>query len=512
MTPMQENFNFNMIALVDGLQPKLMDLKQILAYFIAHRIIVITNRTKYELRVAKERAHILEGLKIALDHIDEIIATIRKSATKEDAHASLMKKFKLTEIQAKAILEMRLQTLVGLESKKIEDELAEKLALIDKLEGILNDSKKIMKIIQEELAEMKERYADPRRTEVHPEALGKIENKDTIPNEAMIVMLSKENYIKRMPPSNFRAQHRGGKGIIGATTKEEDEISIVREAMTHDEILFFTNFGRVFRLPIYDIPVASRTAKGQAIVNLLQLQSEEYVTAILTSSEEKNFEYLVMTTTKGTIKKTPLADFKNVRKSGLIAIKLRPGDFLKWCKLGGKNDQIMIVTREGKSIRFSENDVSSTGRASMGVRGIKLKTGDEVVDMDMVKEPNKADLFIIMENGLGKCTKVMEYRDQTRGGTGVKAANVTTKTGKVVGAKIIDENSKGDLIIVSKEGQIIRMNMKGIPSQGRTTQGVYLMRFTGEDKVASASVIEHESEDPKDAPAENPQQASLVKS
>jgi len=511
LTPMQESFNFNMIALVEGLQPKLLDLKQILAYFLAHRNTVIINRTKYELRITQERAHILEGLTIALDHIDEIITTIRESETKEAAHAALIKEFKLTDIQAKAILEMKLQTLAGLERKKIEDEYKQKLALIEELLSILNDPKKITKIITEELAEIKTRYADPRRTEVRPEALGEISNKDTIPNEPMIVVLSKENYIKRISPSSFRTQNRGGKGIIGATTKEEDEIFIVREAMTHDEILFFTNLGRVFRHPVYEIPVGSRTAKGQAIVNLLQLQENESVTTILTSGEEKTGEYMVMMTSKGTIKKTPTADFKNVRKSGLIAIKLRPGDFLRWSKLCNKNDNIMIVTREGKSIRFNENDISPTGRASMGVRGIRIKEGDEVVDMDVVKNPEQSELLVIMENGLGKCTKVTDYRNQARGGTGVKAANVTAKTGKIVGAKILQETSRGDLIIVSKLGQIIRMNLNDIPSQGRTTQGVYLMRLNQGDKVASVSLVENEPLQQNEEKTSKTIQESLVR-
>jgi len=513
MTQMQENFNFNMIALVDGLQPKLLDLKQILAYFVEHRKVVITNRTKFELRQAKDRAHILEGLKIALDDIDAIIATIRKSETKEEAHASLMKKFKLSDLQSKAILEMRLQTLAGLERKKIEDELKEKLALIAELEGILKDIKKVMKIIKEELKEMKQKYADERRTEVRPEALGKIENKDTIPNEPMIIMLSKENYIKRMPPSTFRAQNRGGKGIIGATTKDEDEVAIMREAMTHDDILFFTNFGRVFRQPVYDIPVGSRQAKGQAIVNLLQLQDGEYVTSTLTSGEEKTGEFLVMVTNRGTVKKTLMSEYKNVRKSGLIAIKLREGDHLKWSKLANKNDQVMIVSHEGKSIRFFESDISPMGRPAMGVRGIKLHAGDEVVDMDIVKDVDKAELLVIMENGLGKCTKVTEYREQSRGGSGVKVANVTAKTGKVIGAKILDGSSRGDLIMVSKQGQIIRLNLNKIPSQGRTTQGVYLMRLNGTDMVASTSVVETELVDgkPVEAEAEVPEQKTLVK-
>jgi len=492
MTQMQDTFNFNMIALVDGLQPRLLDLKQILEFFIAHRKEVVINRTKYDLRIAQERLHILEGLKIALDHIDEIIATIRKSDTKEEAHEALMKKFKLSDLQAKAILEMRLQTLAGLERKKIDDEFNEKVKLIAELQAILADEKKIMKIIKDELIEIRKNYADERRTEVHPEALGQIGMKDTIPNEPMIVMLTRENYIKRMPPSTFRAQHRGGKGIIGATTKEEDEIRIVLPAKNHDEVLFFTNLGRVFRLPVYEIPVGSRTAKGQAVVNLLQLQDKENVTSILGTGEQLTGEFLFMTTNKGTVKKTPIADFKNVRKSGLIAIKLREGDMLEWVRQTSKGNEIMIISREGKSIRFNEADVHPTGRASMGVRGIRLHTGDEVVDMDVIKNVDKAELLVIMENGLGKMTKVTDYRLQTRGGSGVKTANITTKTGKIVGAKINDEDTKGDLMIMSKHGVIIRMNLKSIPSQGRTTQGVYLMRMTGDDTVASTTVIEND--------------------
>jgi len=490
LTPMQQAFNYNMIALVEnGLQPRLLDLKQILHHFLDHRKTVVTNRTTFELRIAQERAHILEGLKIALDHIDEIIATIRASATKEEAHGKLVQKFKLTDIQAKAILEMRLQTLAGLERKKIEDELAEKLALIKELESILADPQKILKIIKDELLEMKDKYKDERKTEVRPEALGKISNVDTIPNEATIAILTKDNYIKRLPPSTFRAQHRGGKGIMGATMKEDDEIAILREAMTHDTILFFTNLGRVFRLPVYEIPVSSRTAKGLPIVNLLQLQKDEQVTTILTSSEEKSAEFLVMATTKGTIKKTSLSEFANIRRSGLIAIKLRDGDHLRWCRRTNKGQQIMMVTKEGKSIRFNENDISATGRASMGVRGIKLKVADEVVDMDILSDPGKAELLVVMENGLGKRSKVLDYREQARGGTGVKAANVTTKTGKIVGASIIDPDTKGDIILVSRQGQVIRLNLQDIPSQGRATQGVYLMRVNEEDKVASLSIV-----------------------
>ena len=519
LTAMQQSFNFNMIALADGLLPKLLNLKQILGYFIEHRKTVVVNRTTYELRIAKERAHILEGLKTALNHIDEIIETIRKSATKEDAHKALMKKFKLSDLQTKAILEMKLQTLAGLERKKIEDEYKEKLALIAELESILKDTSKVIKIIQEELAEIKEKYASERLTEIRPEALGKFSSKDTIPNEHTIIIISKENYIKRLPPSTFKSQHRGGKGIIGATTKDEDEISMIKQSMTHDNILFFTNLGRVFRLPVYEIPIASRQAKGQAIVNLLQLQNDEFVTTVLTSDEESKAEFLIMATTKGTIKKTALIDFKNVRKSGLIAIKLRDKDFLKWCRLCNKSNEIMIVTKKGKSIRFNSDNVNPTGRASMGVRGIKLKEEDIVVEMDVIADIETAELLVIMENGLGKCTKVKNFRFQSRGGTGVKAANITAKTGDIVGAMIIQEHTEADIIIVSKTGQLIRMNLKDIPSQGRATQGVYLMRLNGNDKVASTTIIKvsNEQEDEMDNPTkentpgkDKPEQKTLL--
>lgn len=512
LTPMQQSFNYNMIALVENLQPKLLDLKQILTYFLDHRKTMVINRTKYDLKVAKERAHILEGLKIALDHIDEIIATIRGSATKEDAHKALIKQFKLTDVQTKAILEMRLQTLAGLERKKIEDELAEKLALIKELESILADESKILKIIKDEIQEIIEKYGDERKTEVRPESLGKISNLDTIPNEPTIVLLSKENYIKRLPPSTFRSQHRGGKGIIGASTKEDDEIAMIRDTMTHESILFFTNLGRVFRLPVYEIPVSSRTAKGMPVVNLLQLQKDEQVTTMLTSDEEKSAQYLVMATTKGTIKKTELKEFANIRKSGLIAIKLRPGDFLRWSRRTNPGKQIMIVTKNGKSIRFFEKDISATGRASMGVRGIKLKDDDIVVDMDVIVDPSQAELLVIMENGLGKRSKVTGYREQSRGGTGVKAANVTAKTGKIVGASIVDPQTKGDLIMISKNGQVIRLSLQDIPSQGRATSGVYLMRMKSDDMVASSSLIPEilpEKLEATDKKVEN--QESLIK-
>ncbi len=487
LTPMQLNFNMNMIALVDGIQPRVLNLKQVLEYFIEHRKEVVTNKTKYELQVAKDRAHILEGLKVAIDNIDEVIETIKKSEDKVKAHVALIKKFKLSDKQATAILEMRLQTLAGLERQRIEDEYKEKLALIAELEAILKDPQKILDIIKDELATIKEKYGDDRRTKIIPHGLGKFSLRDTIPNEPMIVMLSKEGYIKRVPPSTFRSQHRGGKGIVGITTKEEDEISIMRHAKTHDSALFFTNKGRVFQLPVWEIPKTSRQAKGSPVVNIIQIDNDERVTAMLTRDKFKG-EYLIMATRKGTIKKTKAEAYKNVRKSGLIAIKLRDEDSLEWVREVSKNDDVVLVTRDGKAIRFQEKDARDMGRASMGVRGIKLKDKDYVVEMDVVRS-HDARLFVLMENGLGKTSKISNYRLQNRGGSGVKAANLTKKTGKIAGAKVLEPKYEGDAILISKKGVTIRMNLKDIPTLGRATQGVTLMRLKKEDKVSTLSII-----------------------
>ncbi|MBI2638091.1 DNA gyrase subunit A [Candidatus Peregrinibacteria bacterium] len=500
MTDMQTTFNMNMIALVEGLQPRLLNLKQVLEYFIEHRKITITRRTQYELKVAQDRAHILQGLKKALDHIDAIIKTIKESKTKEEAHDALMKKFKLSDLQSTAILEMKLQTLAGLERKKINDELQEKLALIDQLQGILKDPKKVLKIMKDELAEIKSRFGDERKTKIVAHGVSDISAKDTIPNEPMVVALTRENYIKRMPPSTFRTQLRGGKGVIGMTTKDDDEIKIICHTRNHEEILFFTNKGRVFKLPVYEIPQATRTAKGQAIVNLLQLTDAESVTSMLNITEKFTGEFLFMGTREGTIKKTPVADFENVRRSGLIAIKLREGDALEWVRETNKGDQIFIATADGKSIRFDQEEARPMGRPSMGVRGIRLKPKNLCVDMDTVKNPDEAEVLIIMENGLGKCTKISNYRLQGRGGSGVKTAKVTPKTGRVIGAKVFEGKESADIIMISKNGQTIRLNLKDIPSQGRATQGVWLMRMDKTDRVASVSLVKHIAEEA--APAE----------
>ncbi|MBI2463871.1 DNA gyrase subunit A [Candidatus Peregrinibacteria bacterium] len=494
---LQSTFNMNMIALVDGIQPRLLNLKQVLEYFIIHRQEVVTKRTLFELKVARDRAHILEGLKIALDHIDAVIETIRKSETKEEAHANLMKKFKLSDKQTTAILEMRLQTLAGLERKKIIDEYNQILELIKYLEDLLKSPKKILGIIKKELQEIREKYADERRTKIIPHAIGEIASKDYIPNEEMIVMLTKENYIKRIAPASFRSQKRGGKGVVGATTKDEDEIRMMTHVKNHDELLFFTNLGRVYRLPVYEIPQTLRTAKGQAIVNLLQIGKDERVTAMLVARDGKlEGKFLFMATHTGTVKKTAVKEFINVRKSGLIAIKLRPEDSLEWVKEVSPDNQIMMVTKQGKCIRFNEKEARPLSRPSMGVRGIRLKSGDEVKEMDAISDLSDSKLFVLMENGLGKYSLVTNYRLQARGGSGVKTAKITQKTGQIIAAKIITTNTKGDLLIISKKGQVIRMALESIPTQGRATQGVYMMRMKGDDKVASVSTLPKEIEEP----------------
>lgn len=494
-TLLQKNFNLNMIALVDGIHPKLLNLKEVLAYFLDHRFEVVVRKIKFELKVAEARAHILEGLKIALDHIDEVIAVIRAAATKEIAAEELIKKFGLSERQTKAILEMRLQTLAGLERQKIEDELKEKIVLIDELKGVIASRDKQSDIIEETMKEAVEKFGDERKTKVHPHGLGKFSAKDTIPDEEMLTVLTQENYIKRMKPSMFRAQKRGGKGVIGAKTKDEDIIAKSIYGTNHNDLLFFTSLGRVFALPMYEVPEGSRTAKGTPIVNLLQLQPEEKVTEILNLSRSEG-KYIVMCTTGGTIKKTSLDLFKNIRRSGLIACGVRDGESLQWARMSSGEDEIFVVTHDGKSIRFNEENVRAMGRAAAGVRAIRLKGKDQVVQMDILKDED-ARLLTVMENGLGKMSKVKLYRTQTRGGTGVKVANITKKTGKVAGARVIAPEVKGDLLIVTKNGQTIRTPIDGIKTAGRATQGVILMKSKG-NLVSSISLIYEAEEEEGD--------------
>ncbi|MFA6038782.1 MAG: DNA gyrase subunit A [Candidatus Peribacteraceae bacterium] len=493
LTDLQTSFGYNMIALADGIQPRLLNLQELLEIFVGHRRIVITRRVTFDRDRAKERAHILEGLKKALDHIDQIIATIKKSETKEIAKENLVKKFKLTEIQADAILQMRLQTLAGLERKKIEDELAEKRKFIAECEAILKDKKRIDKILKGELEELRNTYGDARKTTVVPSAVGEFSAKDTIPNAPMIVTLTMGGYVKRLSPMQFRAQHRGGKGVKGMTTKDDDEVLSLLHAMNHDDILYFTNTGRVFKLPVYELPQTSRAAKGQAIVNLLQLQPEEHITAML-KADMSGKKYLFMTTSKGTVKRTAASEFENIRRSGLIAQKLPPGDELKWVLATSGKDEIFILTRKGKAIRFKEDDVRDMGRAAAGVRGIMLGQGDIVVEAALIQNPSSSQLLVVMENGLGKMTPVTEYRFQGRGGTGVKAAQLTPKTGDIVGGFVLEKGTDGDLLCISKQGQMIRMRLSDIPSRGRATQGVIVMRLNARDKVATMSVVMEDKE------------------
>ncbi len=487
MTPMQTAFHLNMLALVNNAsQPRVLSLEMMLREYLKHRQTVVRRRTEFELRKAKDRAHVLEGLKIALDHIDEVIATIRASQTTDEARVNLMAKFTLTEIQARAILAMQLRTLAGLERKKIEDELAELRKLIAALEKILGSESEILRVVREELEELKAKYGDERRTQIIGSELGKFSEEELVPNEQVIVTLTTGNYIKRIPSNTYKSQGRGGKGIMGMTTKEEDVVEHLVLTQNHDYVLFFTNRGRVFRLKVYEIPAASRTAKGQPIVNLLQLAPGEKVTSLVTFASNGDHSYLFMTTKMGTVKKTPLDDYANVRANGLIAIKLDDGDELKWVKLTSGKDEIIISTALAQAIRFKENDARPMGRATRGVRGIRLRPNDEVVGMDIVRPGT--ELLVVMENGYGKRTKVDQFATHARGGVGIKAGVVTGKTGKTVDVRAITD-PRDEVVVVSTQGQVIRMALDGISLIGRATQGVRVMRLGDGDKVASVALV-----------------------
>ena len=491
LTALQTNFHYNMLALVDGKQPRILGLRDILSEFIKHRRSVIRRRTEFELKKAEARAHILEGYKIALDHIDEVIKTIRASKTQEEAEKSLIAKFGLSEIQAKAILAMQLRRLTGLEREAIENELRELLALIEKLKGILADEQEILNIIKNELIEMKEKYGDQRRSKMINHELGKFSDEELIPEEDSVVLLTSENYIKRTLASDYRKQNRGGKGKRGMTTKETDVIEHMIPAGTHDWLLFFTNRGRVFRLKAYEVPAASLQAKGVAAVNLLQLQPEEKITAIIKFEKDaKDDGYLFMATVKGTIKKTPVKDYANIRTNGLIAIKLDDGDELRWIKRSSGNDDILISTSAGQAIRFNEKDARSMGRAARGVRGVRLRPNDSVVGMDIANDDRT--LLVISENGYGKATKISNFPSHKRGGVGIKAAVVTAKTGPIISVKTIQQDDI-EALLVSTQGQTIRVSLKDIPVLGRTTQGVRIMKTSDDDSVASVGLMSERS-------------------
>ena len=502
MSQLQETFHVNMLALVDGIHPRVLTLKTILEEYVKHRQSVVKRRAEYELVKAKDRAHILEGLRIALLHIDEIITTIKKSKDKDEAKENLIKKYRLTEPQTVAILEMRLQQLANLERLRVEQEYDEKMKLIEELESFLASQKKMLALVKKELMEIRERFGDERRTQVVKSAVGEFSVEDLIPNESTVVMLTSDGYIKRLPPDTFRTQARGGKGVAGVTTKEEDQVEHLFATNTHADILFFTSRGRVFQLKAFDIPQGSRTSKGQAVVNFLQLAPGEKVATILAMTDLQDGKYLVMVTNQGTIKKTSLEEFANVRRSGLIAINLKDGDDLKWVKPSSGTDEIVLVSRGGQSIRFDEADVRPMGRTAAGVRGILLKNRDEVVGMDVIvpklAEKGQLELFTIAENGLGKRTSVKEYKVQGRGGSGIRTMHVSEKTGGVVGAYVSSVDDTRDLILISKNGIVIRVPFKSVPSLGRDTQGVRVMRFKeAGDTLSSVTFVTDDVEEKK---------------
>ncbi|MDE1970665.1 MAG: DNA gyrase subunit A [Patescibacteria group bacterium] len=488
MTDLQKNFPFNMVALVDGLQPQTFSLKGLLEHFLKHREIVVRRRAQYELRKAEERAHILEGLSKALDHIDEVIAIIKKSESKEDAKEHLMKKFGLTTIQTDAILEMKLQTLAGLERKKIHDELKEKRDLIAELKALLADPKKVLGVVKKEVQEIKEKFGDERRTKVVASPIGEFHEEDLIPEEEVVITMSSDGYIKRLPSATFKVQKRGGKGVIGFETKE-DFVTHLFHAHSHDNILFFTSSGRVFQTKVYEIPAATRTSRGRSVFNFLDIPHDERVTAMLNygGGGEEGPKYLVMVTKKGVIKKTDIAEFAQVRRSGIIAIKLDKNDELHWTSFSSGTNEIIIVTKSGQALRFPEKDVRAMGRAAQGVRAIRLKGADEVSDMSVVGDP-KSQILVITEHGYGKRTPLKEYRKQKRGGSGIKTANVTKKTGFVIAARAL-VTTEVELIAITEKGQTLRTGVDSIRELGRATQGVRIMNVDSEDAIAGITIV-----------------------
>ena len=490
-TAMQLAFNANMVALVDGV-PLTLTLKQVLTEYIRHRQNVVTRRTQFELNAARNRIHILEGLKIALDNLDAVIETIKKSKDADEARSNLVRRFKLTEIQATAILDMQLRRLAALERKKIEDEYQEILKTISYLEDLLASPKKILKVIEQELSAIKEKYGDDRRTRVYPNPIGEFAEEDLIPAESVIVTVTESGYIKRSPVSTFRSQARGGKGVSGVTMKEEDTVSDIFSANTHDSLMFFTNTGNVFQIKVYEVPEGSRYSKGAAIINLINLEQGERITSILNISKKEGAGagFLLMATKKGIVKKTNIKEFAHIRKSGMIAIKLGSEDELSWVKLTSGKDNIILVTKKGMSIKFSEKDVRPMGRPTSGVIGIRLKSEDSVITMD--KAIPADELVVVTEKGFGKRSKISDWPLQGRSGFGVKAAEITERNGRLVAAQVV---GKGDqhFLITSKKGQVIKLPVKDVPTLTRQTQGVILIRFSDKnDEVAAVSSIERE--------------------
>lgn len=489
-TALQSSFGVNMLALVDN-QPKVLNIKEMLYYYLEHQKVVIRRRTQFELNKAEDRAHILEGLRIALDHIDEIIALIRASQTGEEAKNGLMEKFNLSERQAQAILDMRLQRLTGLERDKIEEEYNSLVKLIEELKFILANEYRVLEIIREEITEIKDRYADKRRTEIVAGGAEILEDEDLIPVENSVLTLTNKGYIKRLPANTYKSQKRGGRGVQGMGTNEDDFVEHLLYTSTHDTILFFTNKGKVYRARGFEVPEYGRTAKGLPIVNLLGIERDEQVTAMIRMASFEEDNYFIFTTKHGVTKRSPVSGFAHIRANGLIAISLRDEDELIAVRLTDGNKQIIIGTRQGKLVRFEETDIRSMGRTASGVRGVRLKDDDYVVGMEII-EPGQ-EILVVTENGYGKRTPESEYRLQSRGGMGVKTCQITEKNGPLCAVKAVDGTE--DLMLITINGMLIRMDVNDISVTGRSTQGVRLMRLAEEELIATVAKVKKEDDE-----------------
>jgi len=486
-TPLQVNFSINMLALVDG-QPRVLSLEMMLRHFLTYRREVVRRRTEFELRKARERMHVLEGLKIALDNLDAVISTIRKSQSQETAQTNLVAQFKLTEIQAKAILAIQLARLAALERKKILDEYAEIQKTVARLEGLLADQRKLDNLIKEELREVRKKYGDDRRTRIQNEEAGEFSEEDLVPDEEVVVTMTQKGYIKRIPSGTYKPQRRGGKGIIGMVTRDADAVEQLFVTNTHDNIFFFTNRGRVFQLKVYEVPDSSRTSKGTPVVNLVQLEAGETVSTVRTITNDTKTGYLVMATTNGTVKRTELEQFKNVRRNGIRAITLDEGDELAWVKVADGDEDLVLVTQRGQAIRFDlATQVRPTGRGAAGVRGIRLRNGDRVIRMDLVKEKSN-ELLVVTENGFGKRTPMADYRIQARGGLGMTAVKLTSKSGLVVAARVVGSDD-AEVLLMSAEGLMTRTEVKSIRRTGRAATGVRVMRLNQGDTLCSMATL-----------------------
>lgn len=496
LTPLQSAFHVNMLALVNEVEPRVLTLKEALEEFIKHRQVVVRRRAEFDLRKAKERAHILEGLLKALDAIDEVVKIIRASKTTEQAREALIARFGFTEIQANAILDMRLARLVGLERDRLQAEYDEKMRLIAELEALLADEAKIFAVIREETLEIKEKYPSERRTKIIPGELGEFRAEDLIPDEEVIVSFTKTGYVKRVPRDAYRSQNRGGKGVTGQSLKDDDEVAFLLNARTHDQLFLFTDSGKLFVTPVYELPAAQRQAKGTPVVNIAQIMPTDRVTAVLALKKDavKAGGYFVMGTTDGTIKKTEVAAYANVRKNGIIAINLAKGNELHWVRQTAGSDSVLMVSRAGQAILFKEEDVRPTGRSASGVRGMKLKPDDVVVSMDTLtaQQLKSDDVLTVFAKGFGKRTSLTQFDSQNRGGMGVKVGDVTPRTGPVAHASVVPAGAPGELMLMSSGGVTLKTPLKDVKQLGRVTQGVTLMKMSGDDQVVSVAVLGEE--------------------